>query len=123
MDEILAYAKRTVKKLIRNDLRCGIEDIETHRYYLRCSAEILPLCLETGKNVDIKPIVSYLQANHNPSTGLPFPIDLIDMNVTLPARFTQEFMEEILAHLIGDKDMREIDLQSQFMSINPQKEE
>jgi hypothetical protein len=71
----------------------------------------------------VKRVLEYFGANCNPATGLPFPIDLVDENVSVPERFTREFMEEIEANLIHDGEMKGIDLSNFFMSINPQKEE
>ena len=73
--------------------------------------------------MDVKTILSYFQASHNPATGLPFPMDLIDQNVSLPTEFTKEFVEEVEALLIRDSEIEKYDLSNYFQSINPQKEE
>ena len=57
------------------------------------------------------------------ATGLPFPLDLVDENVSLPENLTREFVEEVEALLIKDKELNKISLQNHFLSINPQKEE
>jgi hypothetical protein len=73
--------------------------------------------------VDVKSLLAYFHANHIPVTGLPFPIDLIDENVSLLWRFTREFVEEVEALLIRDRELDEFDLPNYFTSINAQKEE
>lgn len=65
-------------------------------------------------------MLAYFQANPNPVTGLPFPIDLIDQNVSLPRGFTKEFVEALL---IRDRELDGFDLSNYFMYINPQMEE
>jgi hypothetical protein len=73
----------------------------------------------------VEDLVGYFQApgNINHATGLPFPIDLIDENVTLPAGFTNEFVEEIEAQLVRDPELDKLDLANNFAPINPQKKE
>ena len=69
----------------------------------------------------IAPLLAYFQANYNPATGFPFPIDLIDESVSLPRKFTKEFVEEIEALLIQDEELDKIDLSNYFAYLNPQK--
>ena len=124
MDSILRHCKRTIDYGIERDLNCVASDIlQTSRYYVRCVNSAPPFCFETHRDVDVKPLLAYFQANHNPVTGLPFPIDLIDQNVSLPRGFTKEFVEEVEALLIRDRELDRLDLSNYFMYINPQKEE
>lgn len=124
MGAILETAKSKMKTDVKRSLRCSAADIlQTARYYVRCTRSAPPFCFETHKDVDVRPIIAYFQANHNPATGLPFPIDLIDENVSLPGGFTREFVEEVEALLIRDPELDRFDLSNYFMSINPQKEE
>jgi len=51
------------------------------------SFSLFIFCFETHKDINVRPLVAYFQANHNKATGLPFLIDLIDQNVRLPRRF------------------------------------
>ncbi len=131
----LAYAEQRAKEIVENDVlrslntqkvnpRYTAEDIyKTARYYMRCSNAAPPFCFETLQNIDVKPILAYFAASYNPATGLPFPMDLIDQNVSLPTEFTREFVEEVEALLIHDPEIEKFDLSNYFQSINPQKEE
>lgn len=124
MNYILKQCKLIVRSGIKRDLNCGTGDIlQTSRYYVRCVNSAPPFCFEMHKDADVKPLLAYFQANHNPVTGLPFPLDLIDENVSLPRGFTKEFVEEVEALLIRDKELDKFDLSNYFMYINPQKEE
>lgn len=123
METVLVHAKNAVDRLLDSNLKCSFNDIKTSRYFIRCNDPMPPFCFETQPDTNVEPLIAYFQADHNPATGLPFPIDLVDQDISLPRGFTREFMEEILALLIRDKGMREIDISNYFMSINPQKEE
>ena len=123
VDSILRHAERTINSGVKKDLDYDSRDIfQTSRYYVRCTRYVPLFCFEVHKDAKIKPILSYFQANHNPATRLPFPIDLIDENVSIPQGFTKEFIEEIEALLIKDPKLDKFDLSDYFMSINPQKE-
>ncbi|MDQ1281294.1 MAG: hypothetical protein QG670_2559 [Thermoproteota archaeon] len=87
------------RQLIESDTKRSLERsaeeiLKTSRYYVRCSDSAPPFCFETLVGTDVKSILAYFQANHNPATGLPFPLDLIDENVSLPENLTKEFVEE-----------------------------
>ena len=113
-----------VEERVKETLDCppGLV-LDMPRYYQRCSRATAPFCFETPPGMDVEPIVSYFHANHNPATGLPFPLDLIDANVGLPTSFTREFVEEVEALLIRDPELGEIDLANHFQPLNPQKED
>ena len=115
---------KQVESRIRDTLFCppGLV-LDMPRYYMRCSRATAPFCFETPPSMNVEPIVSYFLANHNPATGLPFPLDLIDANVGLPTSFTKEFVEEVEALLIRDPELGEIDLANHFQPLNPQKED
>ncbi len=115
---------KQVESRIKETLRCppGLV-LDIPRYYLRCSRATAPFCIETPPEMEISPIMSYLYANHNPATGLPFPLDLIDANVSLPTSFTKEFVEEVEALLIRDPELNDVDLANHFQPLNPQKED
>ena len=130
----LANAEEKAKELVEKDIRRSLNSgtrirytaddiLKTSRYYARCSDSAPPFCFETLVGTDVKPILAYFRANHNPATGLPFPLDLIDQNVALPTEFTKEFVEEVEALLIRDPELEKYDLSNYFQSINPQKEE
>lgn len=117
-DDAAQSLKRVIKKSLDID---HLQVIRTSRYFVKCS-EMPPFELETPLDVDVKPLLSYFKAFHNPATGLPWPIDLVDENVTLPAGFTKEFVEEIEAELIRDPEVQDkIGLQAHFAPLNPQK--
>lgn len=99
--------------------------LKTTRYYYRATEAAPPFSFETHKDMPIEKLLGYFQApgNINKATGLPFPIDLIDENVSLPAGFTNEFVEEIEAQLIQDPELDKLDLSNSFAPINPQKKE
>ncbi len=117
-------AAKQIAKRVQDSLRC-LPDVVLNvpRYYLRCTSTTAPFCFETPPGMDIEPLIAYFQANHNPATGLPFPLDLIDSNVGLPASFTKEFVEEVEALLIRDHDLDDMDLANHFQPLNPQKED
>jgi len=124
MNSVFKETVRLIERDIKRNLNCAPDDVlQTARRYLRCNNSAPPFCFETRKDADPKPLVAYFQAVHNPATGLPFPIDLIDENVSLPRGFTKEFVEEVEALLIRDEELDKIDLSNYFMYINPQKEE
>jgi len=124
IDHVFEKSKKEVRSAIERNLNCDAEEVlKLSRYYIRCSETTPPFCFETHKEADVKPLLAYFQANHNPVTGLPFPIDLIDENVSLPRGFTKEFVEEVEALLIQDKALDKLDLSNYFMYLNPQKEE
>ncbi len=124
MDKIFDNAAQSLKRTIHKSLMIDYRQIlRTARYYIRCS-RALPFELETPINMDVEPVIGYFLAFHNPATGLPWPIDLIDENVSLPRGFTREFVDEIEAILIRDPEVQDkIGLQSYFSHLNPQKKE
>ncbi len=119
-DDAAQSLKRTIYKSLKIDF---LQVLRTARYYARCS-NAHPFEFETHLDVEVKPLLSYFSAFHNPATGLPWPIDLVDENVSLPRGFTREFVEEIEAELIRDPEVQDkIGLQAYFSNLNPQKEE
>lgn len=121
---VFEKSEKAVKDAMERNLNCDAEEVlHLSRYYIRCSETTPPFCFEARKEADVKPLLAYFQANYNQVTGLPFPIDLIDENVSLPRGFTKEFVEEVEALLIQDKDLDKLDLSNYFMYLNPQKEE
>ena len=51
------------------------------------------------------------------------PLDLTDQDITIPAGFTREFVEEIEARLVKDPELDKYELENHFASLNPQKQE
>jgi len=124
ISHVYGETRKEVKAAIERNLNCNAEEVlQLSRYYIRCSETTPPFCFEMHKEADVKPLLAYFQANYNPVTGLPFPIDLIDENVSLPRGFTKEFVEEVEALLIQDKALDKLDLSNYFSYLNPQKEE
>ncbi|MEE9586032.1 MAG: DNA double-strand break repair nuclease NurA [Nitrososphaerales archaeon] len=124
LDKIYDDAAQSLKRTIYKSLKIDHGQVlRTARYHVRCS-NALPFELETPLNKEVEPLLSYFLGFHNPATGLPWPIDLVDENVSLPRGFTREFVEEIEAELIRDPEVQDkIGLQAYFSHINPQKEE
>jgi hypothetical protein len=122
-DSVLKNVQGSRAAAIKEALKCDLSDIQTSRYYVRAFAEAPPFCIEAKPGIDLTNVLEYFSANCNRATGLPFPIDLVDENISVPEGFTREFMEEVEANLIRDEEMKGIDLSSYFTSINPQKEE
>lgn len=125
IEAVYDAAKRRTQYSIKKNLDWGVPSpvLETSRYYIRCCSAS-PFEFEVRTGVDVSPILSYFINFHNPATGLPWSLDLIDSSVSLPRGFTKEFVEEIEAQLIrdrgiGDKSM----LREYFSYLNPQKEE
>ncbi len=99
------------------------EVIETKRIYARLSPHAPPACVEFGEKVDLNLVLSYLKKWANPVTGLPFPIDLIDANISLDRRLALEFADEVESRLLLNPDLDVDNTYGEFESINPQKME
>jgi len=124
MESIFDASKGEVDRDIRRDLLCENEEIfKTTRHYVRCSYPAPPFCFETPINFDAEPVLAFFRASCSKVTGLPLPFDLTDQDITIPADFTKEFVEEIEARLVKEKDLDEYDLENHFASLNPQKME
>lgn len=123
MEHLYDRAKWNVTHTIYKSLEYAVERIAgTSRHFIRCS-QPPPFEFEVKVGTDIEPILSYFKAFHNPATGLPWPLDLVDLNTTLPKSFNKEFVEEIEALLIGDPTTQKDFLLDYFTHLNPQKEE
>ena len=124
VDVILRNARSEIEAGIRRNLACKPEVVlATERQYLRCNYPTPPFCIEARTGTDVSKILPCLAATHNPATGLPLPLDMIDQNVGLPRGFTREFVEEIEANLVRDSELDKFDLLNHFAHLNPQKEE
>jgi hypothetical protein len=91
--------------------------------YLRTDYPAAPFCTEAKIGMYVSKIIPCLATVHNPATGLPLPLDMVDQNVGLPTGFTREFVEEIEANLVRDPELDKFDLQNHFAHLHPQKEE
>ncbi len=99
------------------------EVLDSKRIYVRLSPYAPPACIELGRGVDLDFILSYLRKSGNPATGLPFPIDLIDENITLDRRLALEFADEVESRLLLNPELDVDNTYGEFESINPQKME
>ena len=99
------------------------EVIGVRRIYVRLSPYAPPTCIELGRGVDLESTLAYLMENANLATGLPFPLDLVDANVSVDRRIAREFADEVEARLLLDHELNAEDVHGEFISINPQKEE
>lgn len=123
MDQLYESAKRKVTHSIYRSLEYAVERVtDLARYFVRCSKPP-PFEFEVKSGTDIEPLLSYFKAFHNPATGLPLPIDLVDFNTSIPKGFNKEFVEEIEALLLRDISTRKEMLLNYFTYLNPQKEE
>ena len=124
MDSILKTVKKDVERNVKSDLLCEPEVIlKTSRHYVRCSYPASPFCFETPTKFNIIPLLSFFKACCNKATGLPIQLDLTDQDITIPAGFTREFVEEIEARLTKDPELEKYEIESHFGSLNPQKQE
>jgi len=123
MDQLYDSAKRKVTYSIYRSLKYAVERITNlARYFVRCG-EPPPFEFEVKVGTHIEPILSYFKAFHNPATGLPWSLDLVDLSTTIPKGFNKEFVEEIEALLIKEGSTQKEALHNYFAYLNPQKEE
>ncbi len=99
------------------------EVIGTRRIYARFSPYAPPACIELGDEIDLGWVLSYLRTVTNPATGLPFPLDLVDDNISIDRRLAMEFADEIESRLLQDPGLDADNTYGEFESINPQKAE
>ena len=124
MESIFNAVKADVDRNVRRDLLCEPEQIlKTARHYVRCAYPAPPFCFETPVNFDLNPLLAFFKASCNKATGLPIQLDLTDQDITIPAGFTREFVEEIEARLTKDSELDMYEIENHFGSINPQKQE
>jgi hypothetical protein len=124
MESIFNAVKADVDRNVRRDLLCEPEQIlKTARHYVRCAYPAPPFCFEAPVNFDLNPLLAFFKASCNKATGLPIQLDLTDQDITIPAGFTREFVEEIEARLTKDSELDMYAIENHFGSINPQKQE
>lgn len=99
------------------------EVVGARRVYARFSPYAPPTCIELGDGVDVEWSLSYLRRVTNPATGLPFPLDLVDENISVDRRLAAEFADEVESRLLQDPELDADNIYGEFESINPQKEE
>lgn len=124
MESIFNAVMADVDRNVRRDLLCEPEKIfKTARHYVRCAYPVAPFCFETPVDFDLTPLLAFFKASCNKATGLPIQLDLTDQDITIPAGFTREFVEEIEARLTKDTELDMYDIENHFGSLNPQKQE
>ncbi|RLI13967.1 hypothetical protein DRO33_00210, partial [Candidatus Bathyarchaeota archaeon] len=93
---------------------------QLERHYIKAFEEAPACCLEVPRNTKLGPILAYCAGFASEDTGHPFPLDLIDDDVTLPRLFTREFVQEVEARLLeGTADLEAV--RRLFTYLNPQK--
>ena len=124
MESIFDACRGDVDRNVRRDLLYEPKYVfRTARHYVRCSYPAPPFCFETPIDCNLDALLAFFKASCNKATGLPMPLDLTDQDITIPAGFTREFVEEIEARLVKDPDMDKYELENHFASLNPQKQE
>jgi hypothetical protein len=124
MDSIFKAVKGDVHRNIKKDLDCEPELVlRTARHYVRCTYPAPAFCFETPVGFNLAPLLAFFKASCNKATGLPIQLDLTDQDVTIPAGFTREFVEEIEARLAKDPELDKYEIENHFGSLNPQKQE
>jgi len=125
IDELIDQAKRDWARKFKLDLDMDVSKVpKTKRYYIRYSPAAPPFEVEAPEQVNIEKFAQYFMGLHNPASGLPLPIDLIDDAVTLPRGSTTAFTREVEARLIADRGVQDKRAISDYFTyLNPQKEE
>jgi len=124
IESIYQACKGDAERTVKRQLNCEPNQIfGTTRYFARCSYLAPLFALEVKRGTKIEPVLAFCQATSDRATRLPLPIDLIDQSVSIPRGFTQEFIEEIEATLARDPVLDEVELETRFSSLNPQKQE
>lgn len=124
-ESALKEARREFAQGVKANLNMNPDPLlKIHRYFHRPYAAAPPFCFEMHRDMSVEELAGYFaKENCNPATGFPYPIDLIDENVTLPSMFAKEFVEEVEAILLSDPSLDKTDLFNWLTGINPQKEE
>jgi hypothetical protein len=124
VESIFKASRGEVDRNIKRDLLCEPDQIlRTERHFVRCTYPAPPFCFETPINYNLEPLLAFFKASCNKATGLPIQLDLTDQDITIPAGFTREFVEEIEARLTKDSELEMYEVENHFGSINPQKQE
>jgi hypothetical protein len=124
MESIFKACKDDVDRNVKRDLLMSSKQIfKTSRHFVRCAYPAPPFCFETTINHRLDDLLAFFLAIRNDSTGLPILLDLTDQDITMPAGFTRELVEEIEANLVRDPALNKYEVESHFASLNPEKEE
>lgn len=92
------------------------------RVHARLSKYTAPICLELGEDVDPDVVLAYSIMNVNPATGIPFPIDLVDEQISVGKELAREFAEEVEARLLLESEISSEEVEARLEPLNPQKE-
>ncbi len=92
------------------------------RIHARLSWYAAPICLELGEGVDSETVLAYTLKNANIVTGIPFPIDLVDEQISVDKELAREFAEEIEARLLLESEVSSEEVEARLEPLNPQKE-
>ncbi|MGQ9469394.1 MAG: DNA double-strand break repair nuclease NurA [Nitrososphaerales archaeon] len=113
------YAKANFE---RGQKRFGIEPLpKLKRGYIRFSSETPPFEVELPANMSIEEIAKKIIPLCNTATGLPFPLDLLDADISLDKRVAKAFADEVEARVLNAENPKAV--KDYFTGINPQKEE
>ena len=125
MGELVEQVRKDWARKFEVDLDMDINEApETERYYIRYSPTAPPFEIEVLKGTDVEEFARYFMELHNPASGLPLPLDLVDGAVLLPRGSTTAFTREVEARLIADRGIPDKQAISDYFTyLNPQKEE
>lgn len=91
------------------------------RIHARLSTHAAPICLEIGEGVDIDIVLAYSFKDVNMATGIPFPIDLVDEQISVDKELAREFADEIEARLLLESGVSSEEVEARLEPLNPQK--
>ncbi|MEM3437395.1 MAG: DNA double-strand break repair nuclease NurA [Nitrososphaerales archaeon] len=118
-EEALKWARMILK---RDQTRLGIESPpKLRRGYIRPFLETAPFEIEIPEDISINEIAENIIPICNPATGLPFPLDLIDADISLDIKVAKTFADEVEARVLNAENQRAV--KDYFAKINPQKDE
>jgi len=119
-EEALKWARMILK---RDQTRLGIHSLpKLKRGYIRFNLNTAPFEVEVPESMNIEEIAAKILPLCNPATGLPFPLDLIDSDISLDRRVAKAFADEVEARVL-DAEATQDAVRDFFTHINPQKEE
>jgi len=124
-EKILSQCLEDWRRKFISDLDMELEKApRLERHYVRYTGAAPPFEIETLANTKPEDFAEYFVEFHNPATGLPYPVDMVDEAVTLPRGSTTAFTEEVEARLIKDQDIEnKTAISDYFTVLNPQKKE
>ncbi|NIQ07407.1 MAG: DNA double-strand break repair nuclease NurA [Candidatus Korarchaeota archaeon] len=124
LDKELAHCENLMKKEVRKTIGAKYYKVLMDgllRGYFKAHPEASACCFEAHTDAAIREILPYLVGFNNPTTGYPFPLDLIDHDVALPKNFINEFMDEVEATMLKkSSDLSDL-TKKLFDHLNPQK--